>query len=213
VKLYTDETAPNPRRVQIFIAEKGLEIPREFVSLREGAHMHPDFVALNPDRVVPALVLDDGTVISESVAICRYLDAAHPERPLCGATPREVGLVSMWVRRLELQLYQPVQDAYRNSRPAFAGRALPGSRGEVPQIADLVPRAQQCFGRMSKKLDQRLSGRDFILGEKLSLADIIAYTTLAFAIRTKMRGAPEAIALPSIGPWYRALALRPAFTA
>lgn len=211
MKLYTSPSAPNPRRVHVFAAEMGLELPVEEVALGDGAHHQPAFVKLNPDRVVPALVLDDGTVISESVAICRYLDALHPGSGLFGNTPREVGLVSMWVRRLELQLYQPVQDAYRNSRRGFAGRALPGSTGDVPQIPELVTRANQVFGRMSQKLELVLGEREFVALDRLSMADIVAHTTFSFATRTRMRAAAPALELPRIARWYAMLAQRPAF--
>jgi glutathione S-transferase len=209
VKLYTSPTAPNPRRVHIFAAEKGIELDYINVSLRDGDHFSDDYLRLNPDRVVPTLVLDDETVIHESVAICRYLDAAFPEPNLCGATPAEIGLVSMWVRRVELQMYQPVQDAYRNSRRGFAGRALPGSQGDVPQIPELVARSNQVFARMAAKLETALAQRDFVALPRYSLADTVAFTTYEFALRTKMQVAPDCLGAPATRTWYDRMLARP----
>ena len=209
MKLYTSPTAPNPRRVHVFAAEKGIELDCIVVSLNEGAHFAEAYARLNPDKVVPTLVLDDGTVIHESVAICRYLDAAFPEPNLCGETPAEIGLVSMWVRRVELQMYQPVQDAYRNSRRGFAGRALPGSRGEVPQIPELVERSNQTFARMAAKLDTALQTRDYVALPRYSLADTVAFTTYEFALRTKLEVAAQCIETAATQAWFQRMLHRP----
>jgi glutathione S-transferase len=142
MKLYVDAgRAPNPRRVRIFLAEKGITLPSEAIDLGAQAHKAPAFRAINPMQRLPALVLDDGTVIAESMAICRYVEALHPAPPLLGVGAREQALVEMWQRRVEFHLLTVVSHAFRHLHPAMA--AL-----EVPQVAAWgeanKPRANPC---------------------------------------------------------------------
>lgn len=211
MKLYTSPRAPNPRRVHVLIAEKGLEVPTQVVDLSKAEHFGDDFQAISPDRVVPALVLDDGTVIHESIAICRYLDAAFPERRLFGSDPRSIGLIEMWSRQIELQLYVPTQDAYRNSRPGFADRALPGVQGGVVAIPELVPRSNATAGRLLDKLDRHLERREFIVGEELTMPDIMGVVALDFGERVKMEVVQDLSGWPSVERWRGLVSERPSF--
>jgi glutathione S-transferase len=137
MKLYDFAPAPNPRRVRIFLAEKGIEVPTEQVDLRARAQHEPAFVARNPSATVPVLELDDGTCISESVAICRYFEALQPEPPLMGEGAREQALVEMWQRRMEIDGMMAAGEAFRNATPGFKDRALAGT-APVAQIAELA---------------------------------------------------------------------------
>ena len=120
MKLYNSNIAPNPRRVRIFLSEKGVSIPRIEVDLGKLEHKRPEFSARNPFETIPALELDDGTMIGESIAICRFIEELHPEPNLFGATALERALVEMWQRRLEWRLFLPIAQAFRHSHPRMA---------------------------------------------------------------------------------------------
>lgn len=207
--LYTATGAPNPRRVAVFLAEKKLEVPTRWVSLRDGEQFGEELASKSPDRALPFLELPDGTVISESLAICRCLEALHPEPALFGRDAKEQGLVEMWLRKLELRLYQPTQDALRNSRKGFAGRALPGWREGLPQIAALVERSNIVAAATLRVLDDALEGRDFLVGEAPSMADVVAHTTLLFAQRSKLEAAADLQPYPRLSAWVEAMSQRP----
>lgn len=209
MKIYTSPRAPNPRRVHIFIAEKGLDIPTQLVDLGNAEQFSPEYLAINPDAVVPTLVLDDGTPIGESLAICRVLEALHPDPPLFGKDPREQGLVDMWTRRIEIQGYFPTQDAYRNSRRGFQGRALPGTRGDVEQIPALVDRSNATMRRLLSKLDAQLADHPFVVGKDFTIADVVLLTTLDFAVRTKMEAAGDLSPYPNVQRWHAEVSKRP----
>jgi len=127
MKLYDSRMAPNPRRVRIFLAEKGIEVPTEQVDMMAKQHLTPEYTAINPLQRMPALALDDGTIISESIAICRYFEALRPQPPLFGTGAREIAIVEMWNRRCELNLLFPVAQVFRHSHPAM-------KELEVPQV-------------------------------------------------------------------------------
>src|SRR5687767_2163753 len=120
MKLYEDQRAPNPRRVRVFLAEKGVEVPRQSVEIMALAHRTPEVTALNPMARLPFLVLDDGRVIAESIAICRYFEALHPQPPLFGTDAADQGLVEMWQRRVEQNLLMPISYAFRHGHPRMA---------------------------------------------------------------------------------------------
>src|SRR4051794_41956465 len=128
MKLYDGGRAPNPRRVKVFLAEKGIKVPTEQVDLGKLAHKGAAYTAVNPLQRVPALELDDGTVLTESIAICRYFEELQPEPALFGRSALEKARIEMWNRRLELNLYQTVQHVFRHTHPAMAEM-------EVPQVA------------------------------------------------------------------------------
>ncbi len=126
MKFYDCATAPSPRRVRIFLAEKGLSVPTRQVDLRNGEQFTPAFRALNPACTVPVLELDDGATIADILSICRYFEDLHPDPPLMGRSPEERAVIGSWVWRIEWDGFYPAMDAFRNSTPGFRGRALPG---------------------------------------------------------------------------------------
>lgn len=175
MKLYGEANpAPNPRRVRMFIAEKGLDLPEIRLALRKGEHKSPEHRARNSLGQVPTLELDDGTMISESVAICRYLEALNPEPPLFGATALEQAQIDMWTRRIEFQLMTPIAMFWRHAHPLTA--AL------LTQHTDFGESNRPVVARAMLWLDRELAdGRGFIAGETYSIADIVALTTIDFA--------------------------------
>lgn len=202
---YDCATAPSPRRVRMFIAEKGMDIPVREVDLRSGEHLRPEFRAKNPDCTVPALELDDGTVISESLAICAYLEETHPEPPLMGRTAAERAEVLMWNARIEQQGLAGVAESFRNHSRGFAGRALTGTES-FDQIPELVERGRRRAELFMEKLDARLEGRDFIVGESITMADITALVTVDMAAWIKL---PVPEALEDLRRWHEAMSGRP----
>ena len=128
MKLYDYTLAPNPKRVRIFLAEKGITVPTVQVDLRGGEQFTPEFRAINPECTVPVLEFDDGRRIAEVIAICLYFELAHPEPALMGSRPQDKAIVADWHHRVERQGFWAVGDAFRNSAPGLKGRALPGHR-------------------------------------------------------------------------------------
>lgn len=166
--------APNPRRVRIFVAEKGIDLPETRVNMREREHKSAEHRARNSLGQVPTLVLDDGTAISESVSICRYLESLHPAPALFGATAKEQALIDMWVRRVEFQLMTPVGMFWRHAHPLTASL--------LTQFKDFGESNRETWARVCKWLDGDLAdGRPFLAGETYSMADICALTTVDFA--------------------------------
>ena len=204
--LYDFPHAPSPRRVRIFLAEKDTQLPVQTVDLRSGEQFSPRLSALESCHTVPVLELDDGTCLSESMAICRYLEALHPQPPLLGSDAREQGLVEMWNRRIELQGYLAIFDAYRNSTPALAGRALPGVTGGVEQIPALVERGRAGFVAFLERLEPVLGVNEFVAGRRFSVADITLLVTIDFAARVDLGPSPGQSNLRN---WYDAVAARP----
>jgi glutathione S-transferase len=141
--------APNPRRVRIFAAEKGITLPTQDVSIMKGEHKSEDFKAVNPLGQTPALKLDDGTCLSESVAICRYLEALHPEPPLFGSTPTEIAQVEMWSRRVELRLMVPTGMIWIHTHP-FTARVVPHQYKEFGE-SNRTPAPTHCSTKRSAK--------------------------------------------------------------
>jgi len=173
VKLYgEDNPAPNPRRVRIFLAEKGLALDQERVPLRERAHKAGGFLEKNSLGQVPVLELDDGSYLSESVSICRYLEALHPTPPLFGVTAKEQAVIDMWIRRIELQLMMPIAHIWRHTHPLTASL--------LTQFTDFGESNRAHADRAYRWLDKELADRDFIAGDTYSMADIIALTTVDF---------------------------------
>jgi glutathione S-transferase len=200
MKLYVDAgRAPNPRRVRIFLAEKGVSLPTETVDLGAQAHKTAYYRAINPMQRLPALVLDDGTVIAESIAICRYVEALHPVPPLFGEGAREQALVEMWQRRVEFHLLTVVSQAFRHLHPAMA--AL-----EVPQVAAWgeanKPRALEFLSF----LDGELQGRSYVAGARFSVADITAVVAVDFMKPAKL-AVPDGLA--HLQRWHREVSGRP----
>ncbi len=205
MKLYDFTQAPNPRRVRMFLAEKGVDVPLVQVNVREMAQFETAFQAVNPYAVVPVLELDDGTCIAESVAICRYIEEMHPEPPLMGVDPRDKAIVEMWNRRAEHDGLMAVGETVRNLLPLFEDRALPGTRG-VPQIPALVERGRASAERFFRHIDVRLGESEFLAGPRFTIADITAWVATAMAARGEI-SLPEECT--NVKRWFDAIAERP----
>ena len=210
MKLYDFALAPSPRRVRMFIAEKGIEIPSVQINTRERQQFSDEYRAVNPHCVVPTLALDDGTCLGESVAICRYLEETHPEPPLMGRDAREKAVIEMWGRRAEFEGYLAAAEAVRNGAPLFADRGLPGVPGGVPQIPALIDRGKQTMGRLFEKLDRQLADNRFLAGAAFSIADITAFVAIDFAKRADIEIPP---ACPNVARWFSEIAARPSAAA
>ena len=209
MKFYDCKPAPSPRRVRIFMAEKGIEIPTVQVDLRNGEQFTPAFRAVNPQCVVPYLVLDDGTGLGEAPAIWRYLEEIHPEPPLMGVDAKDKALVAMWERRTELEGFAAAGEAFRNSTPAFKGRAISGPQG-YEQDPALVERGKARTLAFFAELDRWLAERPFVAGERYTIADITALVTVDFAGWMKL-ALPEACA--NARRWHAQVSARPSATA
>ena len=180
LKLYHAANSPNSRRVRIFLAEKGLKQTLVPVDLGAGEQHSDVYRAINPRRVVPALVLEDGTTIGEVPAIMRYLDEAFPETPLLGATPKDKGLVVMWERFAELEGFAAVMEGVRNKAERLRGRAIAGPH-DYEQIPRLVDRSVLRVKNFLTDLNDRLEQASFVAGEQFTAADITALVTIDFA--------------------------------
>lgn len=210
MKLYDASWAPSPRRVRIFLAEKSINIERVTIDLRRDEQLSPAYLAINPRGVVPALVLDDGEVITESASICRYLEVLHPDPPLFGTDARSVARVDSWTRRIESDGYAAAVYAFRNAKPQMEGRGLPGFWPPVPIIPDLAKRATTMWGSMVNQLDQQLADSQWIAGSAMSFADITALITVDFASRA---GLPVPDDRPNIARWHQEMSARPSASA
>ncbi len=203
MRIYNSKAAPNARRVRIFLAEKKLDLPMTDVDLGLLEHKTPSYSDINPFQGVPALVLDDGAVIAESVAICRYFEELHPEPPLFGTGARGRAEVEMWQRRLELYLFMPVALAFRHSHPAMRVLESP----QLPEWAE-VNRARALVGMA--RFDEALREREFIAGDAYSIADITGLVALDFTRPAKI-AIPES--LTHLRRWRETLAARPSAAA
>jgi glutathione S-transferase len=198
MKLYNLKAGLNPRRVRIFLAEKRLTVPMVDIDMEKGENRTPEFLALNPLGTLPVLELDDGTVITESTAICRYFDALHSEPPLFGTDPLDRALVEMWMRRVEFELMLPVTGAFIHTSPFWAGR-----RPQVPAYGEL---ARETALRNMAWFDRELANRTYIAGESYTVADIAAQCTLVLAKNTGTRMPEE---LKNLARWFAAVTARP----
>ncbi len=186
MKFYDCATAPSPRRVRMFIAEKGLrdEIETIEVNLREGEQLGEAFRAINPFCTVPVLELNDGTRLCSTAGCCRYLEDAFPEPPLMGRTVEERAVVADMEWRMEIDGFLAVGETLRNSAPGLKDRALTGP-DNYAQIPELAERGRLRIQRFFDTLDRLLDDRDFIAGDAFSIADITAFCTVSFANRVK----------------------------
>lgn len=173
MKIYESRIAPNPRRVRIYLAEKGIEVPFEEIDIMKLDCKTDEFTAKNPMQRIPVLELDDGTTISESVAICRYFEEQNPEPPMFGTGPLERAQVEMWNRRAELNLFLPISSAFRHTNPAMVEL-------EVPQVSAWGEANQPKIDEALALLDDELKGREFIAGDNYSIADITAICAIDF---------------------------------
>lgn len=209
MKLYDCATAPSPRRVRIFAAEKGIEIEKVEIDLAAGEQFSPEFRVINPDCVVPVLELEDGSRITEVPAICQYLEEIYPQPALFGNTPEERANAIMWNTKVEQQGLLAMRDAFRNSAKGLKGHALTGpvAAEQIPQLAE---RGRQCVGIFFGRLEQHLSGNDFVAGAHFSIADITALVFADFTRWIKI-DIPEDAA--NLRRWYAAVSSRPSASA
>lgn len=198
MKLYDSKTAPNPRRVRVFLAEKGITVPIEQVDIAAAVNRGPEFRQKNPLGGVPVLELDDGTCIAESVAICRWFEETQPAPPLMGTDARDRALVEMWQRRMEFELFLPITQVFRNGHPFFAGR--------IPQVPEWGDVCRAHAAASLKWLDRELAGRAFVAGDRYTIADITALCAIDFGRVSKIRIAPE---LANLTRWHAAVSARP----
>lgn len=199
MKLLETRMAPNPRRVRIFLAEKGIQVPTEELDLMKGDLKSDSFTKLNKLQRVPVLQLDDGTAICESIAICRYFEELHPEPPLFGTGAVGKALVEMWQRRMELGFMSAVTSAFRHLHPAMATLEVP----QVPAWGEAnKPRALE----MLQILDEQLARNRYVAGDVYSVADITAMVAMDFMKPARVQR-PEGLA--NVERWYKEVAARP----
>lgn len=203
MKLYDSKRAPNPRRVRWFMAEKGItDIEVIQVDIFKGDHRQPDYLTKFGLANVPALELDDGTNITESVAICRYLESLYPEPNLFGRDAKEIAVIEMWTRRAEMLLATPLMMAVRHGHPALAAIET-----QVPEIAETNRKGAE---RAVKLFDRRLADSEFIAGDRVTIADILAFTGLDFARMVQFKASDE---MTHFHRWADAMRARPAASA
>ncbi|SDH71698.1 MULTISPECIES: glutathione S-transferase family protein [Bradyrhizobium] len=210
MKLYHSASSPNSRRVRIFLAEKGLSVPLVTVDLGKGEQHSDAYRAINPRRVVPTLVLEDGAAIGEVPAIWRYIEEAHPAPPLLGETAKEKALVAMWERRAELEGFATVMEAVRNVAPGLKGRAIAGPH-DYEQIPELAERSKLRLKNFFADFDDRLGDAAFVAGESFSVADITVLVTVDFAAKAINLPVPDRHR--SLKRWYEAISSRPGLAA
>jgi glutathione S-transferase len=190
MKLYSFAPSPAGQRVRMFLVEKGLEVPTIELNVRADEQFKEPFTSMNPFHCVPFLQLDDGTVISETVSICRYLEEFNREPSLFGSDARERAIIDMWIRRVELDGYVPTLHAFRNHLPNFEGKVVPGTRTALAQLPAMVERGKQMLCVFLDRLDPQLAQHEFIAGDGISIADITAYYTvnMANALQVNIEG-------------------------
>jgi glutathione S-transferase len=199
MKLYDSGRAPNPRRVKIFLAEKGISLETVQVDIGKLEHKSEAYSALNPVQQVPALVLDDGFVLTETIAICRYFEELRPEPPLFGTDAFTRALVEMWQRRIEFGLLGPVAAVFRHLHPAMAEM-------EVPQVPAWGEANKERVNRFLAILDKELEGQQFICGDSFTIADITGLVGLDFMKPAKLTIPEE---LSQVRRWHARLSERP----
>jgi len=203
MKLYDRGPAPNPRRVRVFLAEKRIEVPMVPIDLGALEHKSADFAQINPLQRIPVLVLDDGTAIAESIAICRYFEELHPEPALFGRGAREIAQIEMWNRRLELHLLYPVMHVFRNTHPAMKQLEVP----QVPAWAEAnKPRIAECL----RIFDREIKHMPFVAGDRYSVADITGLVAVDFMKRANL-AVPEECA--NVQRWHAQVSARPSANA
>ncbi len=206
--LYDYPRAPSPRRARILLAEKGIAHATVVVDLAAGAHQEAAFRAINPGLTVPALRLDDGTVLGDNAAIAAWAEAVRPDPPLLGGGPLEKAEVASWNAQIEGECFMAIAEAMRNSAPAMKDRALPGPTNYA-QIPELAERGKARLAAFLEKFEAHLHGRTWVAGSAMSVADITGAVALDFARVLRI----DAYAgRPATAAWRARLAERPAFS-
>jgi glutathione S-transferase len=202
MKLWTAAFAPNPRRVAIFLAEKGIEIPAVELELANRENYAPEFVAKNPLARVPVLEFDDGTFLAESMAICRYLEETHPEPPLFGVGARDRAGVEMWNRRMESEILLLTTACFRHTHPYWEGR--------IEQVAEYGEICRRSVEERMRWLDGELAGREYIAGGDFTIADITGVCGIGIGRVAKIHIPEE---LTSLTRWHQEVSQRPSVAA
>lgn len=198
MKLYDSAFAPNPRRVRFFLAEKGIEVPTVQVDIAKAENRQPEFLAKNPMGGLPVLELDDGTFLAETVAICRYFEEIQPDPPLMGTGAQDRALVEMWQRRMELEVFLPIAQVFRNTHEFFKGRIT-----QIPEYGEA------CRGVSTSRLawlDEVLEEREWIAGDRFTIADITAVCGIDFGRVSGIKILPEQ---KNLERWHEAVSARP----
>ena len=200
MKLYNASMpAPNPRRVRMFLSEKGVSVPLVDVAIMKREHKEPDHLARNSLGQLPTLELDDGAMISETVAICRYLESLYPSPPLFGRDGKEQALVDMWIRRVEFAVMGPVGMFWRHAHP-FTAKVV------VPQYTEFGESNREHYARALAWLDGELRGKEFLAGKDFTIADICLLSTIDFAIWIGLEIPADA---GNVRAWHERLSARP----
>jgi glutathione S-transferase len=207
MKLFSFGPAPSAQRVQVFLAEKGLTVETVEVNVREGRQFAEPLSSMNPFHCVPFLELDDGTVVTESLSICRYLEELNPEPTLFGITPTARAVIDMWSRHFELDGIVPMLLAVRNRAPMFAGRVVPGTRTDLPQLPTLAERGKQMMEIFLGRIEPHFGRNAFAAGDMFSIADITGY----FAVRSTRAVGLDLAVWPNVERWFADVSARPAF--
>jgi glutathione S-transferase len=205
MRLFDFDRAPNPRRVRIFLAEKQLRIPRVNVNLFRMEQLSPEFLAINPGGTVPVLETEDGTYVTECLAICRYLECLQPEPKLFGSTPRQEALTLMWTNIVENEGLPAVAEVLRNLSPGFRDHVFPGTVA-YPQIPALVERGRHRTEQFFDRVGQQLMHQQYLAGGEFSFADISLLVTTDFAGWVDIQPTQTR---PSLQRWYERVAARP----
>ncbi len=205
ITLYDCATAPSPRRARIFLAEKGVAYDTVAVDLRSGEQLGEAYRRINPQCTVPTLRTEEGSLLTDNAAITAYLEARFPEPPLLGETPEEKADIASWNWRMEFEGLLAIAEALRNSAPAMANRALPGTVN-YPQIPQLAERGLARVAQFFVLLNERLAGRDFVAAGRFSAADITAVVAVDFARAVRIKPSEQH---PHVLRWRTAMAARP----
>ena len=199
MKIYNSSLAPNPRRLRIFVAEKGLKIPTEEVDIFTGKNRTPEMLAKNPAGGLPFIELDDGTHLAESVAICRYLEGLHPEPNLMGRDNREQAFIEMWNRRMELNLFAVAARAFQHTNELFKAR--------IKQFPEYGETQRETVKQQLQWLDAQIGNKPFIAGDRFTIADITALVGVDFAAQAA--GVSADPALKNLARWHQSVSSRP----
>lgn len=198
MKIYDFTGAPNPRRVRVFLAEKGINVPYEQVNIAAGENRKPEFLKINPMGGLPVLELDDGTHIAESVAICRYFEETKPEPRLMGVDAKDKAVVEMWNRRMEFEVLWMTASAFRNTSDFFKGR--------IPQVKEYGEVCRSAAVKRLEWLDTVLADREFIAGPRYTIADITAMIGIDFG---RLTGIKVEDNQKNLARWHQAVSSRP----
>jgi glutathione S-transferase len=199
MKIYEDARAPNPRRLRIFVAEKGLKIPTEQVDIFARKNRTPEMLAKNPAGGLPFVELDDGAHLAESVAICRYLEGLHPEPNLMGKDNREQAFIEMWNRRMELNLFAPVARAFQHTNEIF--------KPILKQFPEYGETQREITRLQLQWLDAQIGNKPFIAGDRFTIADITALVAVDFG--AQLAGVTMDPSLKNLARWHQSVSSRP----